>query len=46
MVLDHVAERAGSVADGRFDTGRDLGLLFRDRARNVFLVKATYWLAR
>jgi hypothetical protein len=39
-------QRAGSVADGRFDTGRELGALFRDPARNVFLVKATYWLSR
>jgi hypothetical protein len=39
-------QRAGTVGDGRFDAGRDLGALFRDPARNVFLVKATYWLSR
>jgi hypothetical protein len=39
-------QRNGSTADGRFDTGRELGALFRDPAQNVFVVKATYWLSR
>jgi hypothetical protein len=39
-------QRTGSQVDGRLDSGRDLGALFRDPPRNVFLVKATYWLAR
>jgi hypothetical protein len=39
-------QRSGSLADGRFDARRDLGAVFREPARNVFLVKATYWLSR
>jgi hypothetical protein len=39
-------QRSGSETDGRFDTGRDFGALFRDPAQNVFMVKATYWLSR
>lgn len=36
-------ERSSSLADGDFDFSRDYGALFREPARNVFLVKATYW---
>jgi hypothetical protein len=37
-------ERSGFEALGGFDAGRDVGRLFREPARNVFLVKATYWI--
>jgi hypothetical protein len=36
-------ERSSRLADGDFDFTRDYGALFREPARNVFLVKATYW---
>ncbi|HEX8696994.1 MAG TPA: DUF5916 domain-containing protein [Longimicrobium sp.] len=36
-------QRSGSTPDGEFDLNTDL---FRDPARNVFLVKATYWIGR
>jgi hypothetical protein len=39
-------QRAGQLADGRLDAGRDVSGLFREPAQNVFLLKATYWLAR
>jgi len=39
-------ERTGSTPDGEFDLGRDLGDVFRRRPDNVFVVKASYWLAR
>jgi hypothetical protein len=39
-------QRDGFDAVGDFDFGRDTGELFRSPARNVFLVKATYWLGR
>ncbi|HEX6373832.1 MAG TPA: DUF5916 domain-containing protein [Longimicrobium sp.] len=37
-------ERSGFEALGGFNAGRDVGRLFREPARNVFLVKATYWI--
>jgi hypothetical protein len=37
-------ERSGFEALGGFDAGRDVGRLFRQPARNVFLIKATYWI--
>ena len=37
-------ERSGFEPLGGFETGRDFGRLFREPARNVFLVKATYWI--
>jgi hypothetical protein len=37
-------DRSGSLPLGDFDFGRDYGALFREPARNVFLVKATYWI--
>ena len=37
-------ERSGFEALGGFDARRDVGRLFREPARNVFLVKATYWI--
>ena len=39
-------QREGSDQFGDFDFGRDRSALFRDRATNVFQVKATYWLGR
>jgi hypothetical protein len=36
-------ERSSSLAAGDFDFSRDYGALFREPARNVFLIKATYW---
>jgi Domain of unknown function (DUF5916) len=37
-------ERSGFEPLGDFRAGRDVGRLFREPARNVFLVKATYWI--
>ncbi|HVH13818.1 MAG TPA: DUF5916 domain-containing protein, partial [Longimicrobium sp.] len=37
-------ERFDDETTGGFRTGRDMGRLFREPARNVFLVKATYWI--
>ncbi len=37
-------ERSGFEALGGFDAGRDVGRLFREPARNVFLIKATWWI--
>jgi hypothetical protein len=37
-------ERSGFEPLGDFDARRDVGRLFREPARNVFLVKATYWI--
>jgi hypothetical protein len=37
-------ERSGFEALGGFDARRDVGRLFREPARNVFLIKATYWI--
>ena len=39
-------ERAGERIDGAFDFGRSSRDVFDNRARNVFLIKATYWLNR
>jgi hypothetical protein len=39
-------ERAGAEPFGDFRLGRDAGAIFRQPARNVFVVKATYWLGR
>jgi hypothetical protein len=39
-------QRTGQTQDGSFVGDRDLGGIFREPAQNVFLVKATYWLAR
>jgi hypothetical protein len=36
--------RSGYHRDGDFDLRRDSDALFRGRASNVFMVKATYWL--
>jgi len=37
-------ERSKDLAYGNFDFTRDYGALFREPARNIFLVKATYWI--
>jgi hypothetical protein len=37
-------DRSGFLPFGDFDFGRDYGALFCEPARNVFLVKATYWI--
>ncbi|HEU0300340.1 MAG TPA: DUF5916 domain-containing protein [Longimicrobium sp.] len=37
-------ERSGFEPLGGFSAGRDVGRLFREPARNVFLLKATYWI--
>jgi hypothetical protein len=37
-------DRSGFLPRGSFDFGRDYGALFREPARNVFMVKATYWI--
>jgi hypothetical protein len=37
-------ERFDNERMGGFRAGRDVGRLFREPARNVFLVKATYWI--
>ena len=39
-------QREGSDAYGDFRLGRDRAALFRDRATNIFQVKATYWIGR
>jgi hypothetical protein len=39
-------ERSGQEGFGDFEFGRDASDLFAVPARNVFLVKATYWLGR
>ena len=39
-------QREGFDTFGDFDFSRDRSALFRDRATNVFQVKATYWLGR
>ena len=39
-------QREGFDQFGDFDFSRDRSALFRDRATNVFQVKATYWLGR
>lgn len=37
-------QRSGFEPFGDFQFGRDAGAIFREPARNVFLVKATYWI--
>jgi hypothetical protein len=37
-------ERSGFETLGDFQARRDMGRLFREPARNVFLIKATYWI--
>ncbi|HEY7768033.1 DUF5916 domain-containing protein [Longimicrobium sp.] len=37
-------ERQGFEGIGGFDARRDVGSLFRAPARNVFMIKATYWI--
>ncbi|MDQ3388220.1 MAG: DUF5916 domain-containing protein, partial [Gemmatimonadota bacterium] len=37
-------DRSGFLQQGDFNFGRDYGDLFREPARNIFLVKATYWI--
>jgi hypothetical protein len=37
-------ERYDDERMGGFEAGRDVGRLFREPARNVFLIKATYWI--
>jgi hypothetical protein len=39
-------QRSGQTADGSLVGDRDLSGIFREPAQNVFVVKATYWLAR
>jgi hypothetical protein len=39
-------ERASQIGRGDFDFSRDYGALFREPARNIFLVKATYWIGK
>ncbi|HEX8271573.1 MAG TPA: DUF5916 domain-containing protein [Longimicrobiaceae bacterium] len=39
-------QRAGGRAFGDFDFGRDAGGIFRQRADNIFVVKASYWIGR
>jgi hypothetical protein len=39
-------QREGQEALGDFDALRDFGELWRVPARNVFLIKATYWIGR
>jgi hypothetical protein len=38
--------RDGAPGYGDFDTGRDIGAVFREKERNVFVVKGTWWVAR
>ncbi|MDE3153183.1 MAG: carbohydrate binding family 9 domain-containing protein [Gemmatimonadota bacterium] len=37
-------QRSGYAPVGDFETGRDLGAIFRTAPTNVFLLKATYWI--
>jgi hypothetical protein len=39
-------QRSGTLPIGDFDLDRDTGAIFREQPTNVFLVKATFWLAR
>jgi hypothetical protein len=39
-------QRSGEDAYGDLDLRRDYSALWRDRADNVFMIKATYWLGR
>jgi hypothetical protein len=36
--------RTGSISDGNFSYGKDIGDLFHKKANNVFLIKLSYWL--
>lgn len=38
--------RDGNPAFGDFRPGRDVGAVFREKERNVFVVKGTWWVAR
>ena len=38
--------RDGTPAFGDFDARRDVGAVFREKERNVFVVKGTWWVAR
>ena len=39
-------QRSGAEPFGDFDFSRDAGAIFRERADNVFVVKASYWIGR
>jgi hypothetical protein len=39
-------ERSAPETVGDFDLRGDMGAIFRERARNVFMAKASYWLGR
>jgi hypothetical protein len=39
-------QRAGGHAFGDFDFGRDAGGIFRQRADNIFVIKASYWIGQ
>ena len=39
-------QREGFEPIGEFETGRDVGAIFRTVPTNIFLVKATYWFSR
>jgi hypothetical protein len=39
-------QRSGTAPRGDFNLDRDTGAIFREQPTNVFLVKATFWLAR
>ncbi|MDQ2890521.1 MAG: carbohydrate binding family 9 domain-containing protein [Gemmatimonadota bacterium] len=39
-------QRSGFVPSGDFSASRDVGAIFRETPTNVFLVKATFWIAR
>ena len=38
--------RDGAPSFGDFSPGRDVGAVFREKERNVFVVKGTWWVAR
>ena len=39
-------QRSGGEAFGDFDFGRDAAGIFRQRADNIFVIKASYWIGR
>jgi hypothetical protein len=39
-------QRAGGETFGDFDFGRDAAGIFRERADNIFVIKASYWIGR
>lgn len=39
-------QREGSEASFDFDTGRDVGAIFRERPTNIFMLKVAYWLSK